>query len=151
MAAPCSRKRNTGPDSVRQKAKKLLARHREPGSLANALRSVERNKQSNNGHQANGLRLPGQRILFHEDQERLSRQSVKNHFSGARRGSGCANSSRVDASKHTNQSDLPDSTGLAFARVIVETCRRLVRHEIIVTPLIKGLKRSGNSRQAAPD
>ena len=71
-------KANTGPDSVRQKAKGLLGRHRDPGSLANAHRSVGRNKQSNKGHQANGIRLPGQRILFYEDQERLSRQSVKN-------------------------------------------------------------------------
>ena len=73
-----SRKRNTRIDPIRKATKGLLAGHREPGTLANAHRSVGRNKQSNKGHQTNGLRLPGQRILFHEDQERLSRQSVKN-------------------------------------------------------------------------
>ena len=72
------RLRNTRTDPIRKATKGLLAGHREPGMLANAHRSVGRNKQSNKGHQTNGLRLPGQRILFHEDQERLSRQSVKN-------------------------------------------------------------------------
>jgi hypothetical protein len=78
VAASRSRKRNTRTDPIRKATKGLLAGHREPGTLANAHRSVGRNKQSNKGHQTNGLRLPGQRILFHEDQERLSRQSVKN-------------------------------------------------------------------------
>jgi hypothetical protein len=37
-------------------------------------------KGINHGHQTDGIRLPGQRTLFHEDKEHLSRQSVKYHF-----------------------------------------------------------------------
>ena len=59
MAAPCARKRNTSSDPVRQMAKGLLAGSGEPGSLADAHRSVGRKKQSNKGHQADGVRLPG--------------------------------------------------------------------------------------------
>lgn len=40
-------------------AKGLLAGSGEPGSLADAHRSVGRKKQSNKGHQADGVRLPG--------------------------------------------------------------------------------------------
>jgi len=41
------------------------------GSLLQATAVVRAIREQS--HQADGVRLPGQRILFHEDQERLSR------------------------------------------------------------------------------
>lgn len=49
----------TGSDPVRQTAEGLLAGHRQQGALADAHGTVRRNKQSNKGHQADGVRLPG--------------------------------------------------------------------------------------------
>jgi hypothetical protein len=39
---------------------------------------LEGNRQPHQGDEADGLRLPGQRLLLPEDQSRISRQSVTN-------------------------------------------------------------------------
>lgn len=39
------------------------------GKMAHAYGTVGRDQQPDQGDQADGVRLPGQRILFHEDQE----------------------------------------------------------------------------------
>lgn len=59
---------------------RLLARHPEQGAMAYAHWAAGKDQQPDQGDQAHGLRLPEQRILFHENQERLTRQSVRNLF-----------------------------------------------------------------------
>lgn len=48
--------------------------------MAYAHWAAGKDQQPDQSDQAHGLQLPEQQILFHENQERLTRQSVKNFF-----------------------------------------------------------------------
>ncbi len=54
-------------------------RSRPEGALADAHRPTRGHQQPNQGHQADGLRVQGHRLLLSQDQGRLPRKCVMNH------------------------------------------------------------------------